>query len=99
MKVKQFIGPFEEGILETGLSEVHFVQIGIERPHGAHYLENTFKIPIIINDNKYSINEYNDILEFENLNLDILKISIPTHDEDNGIELDTRYLIIDIAYE
>lgn len=91
MKTRQFIGPFSIGqSLELDLSDVTYVQIGIEHPHSIPISEESPVTILSINNIDYSITE-KDILEFENLNLSQLSIIIE--------EADNPYFIIDIAYK
>ena len=91
MKAKQFIGPFSaEQSIDLGLSGVTYVQIGIEHPHSIPISESAPTVIISINNTNYCITE-KDILEFEQLDLDQLSITVQ--------EANNPYFIIDIAYE
>lgn len=91
MKAKQFIGPFSTGqSIDLGLSNVTYLQIGIEHPHSIPISEQEPEVILSINNITYSITD-KDILEFEYLNLSNLSIVIE--------EADNPYFIIDIAYE
>lgn len=91
MKTKQFIGPFSVGqLIDLGLSNVTYIQIGIEHPHSVPISEQESTVILLINNVTYAITE-KDILEFENLNLSNLSIVIE--------EANNPYFIIDIAYE
>lgn len=91
MKSKQFIGPFSiNQSLDLGLSNVTYIQIGIEHPHSIPISEKSPTVILSINNIDYAITE-KDILEFENLNLSNLSIVVK--------EANNPYFIIDIAYE
>lgn len=91
MKAKQFIGPFSVGqSIDLGLSGVTYVQIGIEYPYSIPISESVPTIILSINNTNYCITE-KDILEFEQLDLDQLSITVQ--------EANNPYFIIDIAYE
>lgn len=107
MKVKQFIGPFQNGSIPLSFfNGARIVQIGIERPHSPLLFsiwdnENNIlkseeqKIIFSINNGQqsFSLGE-SDILEFENLYTnDIQTIQITTQD------LTNPYLIINVGYE
>lgn len=91
MRAKQFIGPFSAGqSIDLGLSGVTYVQIGIEHPHSIPISESAPTVILSINNTNYCITE-KDILEFEQLDLDQLSITVQ--------EANNPYFIIDIAYE
>ena len=91
MRAKQFIGPFSAGqSIDLGLSGVTYVQIGIEHPHSIPISESAPTAILSINNTNYCITE-KDILEFEQLDLDQLSITVQ--------EANNPYFIIDIAYE
>ena len=91
MKAKQFIGPFSAGqSIDLGLSGVTYVQIGIEHPHSIPISESAPTVILSINNTNYCITE-KDILEFEQLDLDQLSITVQ--------EANNPYFIIDIVYE
>lgn len=91
MKSKQFIGPFTTGqAIDLGLSNVSYLKIGIEHPQSVPISEQNPTTVLSINNVAYAITE-KDILEFENLNLSILSITVE--------EINNPYFIIDILYE
>ena len=91
MRAKQFIGPFSaRQSIDLGLSGVTYVQIGIEHPHSIPISESAPTVILSINNTNYCITE-KDILEFEQLDLDQLSITVQ--------EANNTYFIIDIAYE
>lgn len=91
MYVKQFVGPFNSGPLNLGLTNRKIVQIGIERPHSIPISEDgTQKIILQINEQSFAIGE-SDILEFENLYSSDISITV--------LDTTNPYLILDIAYE
>ena len=104
MKLKQLIGPFTAGPLDLGLSNVKYMQIGIEHPRIFPYAR-TVKIPadspsemfadpvvlLSINDIDFSLTE-KEFLEFENLQLTSCNFVIKN-------SINNPYFIITIAYE
>lgn len=94
MKNLQFIGPFTgDGwrVLATSLTDVTYLQIGVEIPHSTPIqVDADFHIYIRINSTEYVINS-NDILEFAELNMDSIRIEVKNNSN--------PYVIIDVAYE
>lgn len=91
MKSRQFIGPFSnEQLLDLGLSNIKYMQIGAEFPYSVPITEKNPTVVLSINDKDYAITE-KDILEFENMNLSQLPIIIKKAND--------PYIIIDISYE
>lgn len=110
MKVKQFIGPFQNGPISLShFNGARIVQIGIERPHSPllfpiwnnekNILESeNQKIILEFQDNNNNKQSFSlgeaDILEFENLYTNDIQ-RMQIATQD----LTNPYLIINVAYE
>lgn len=90
MKVLQYSAPFQNPII-VNLEGKTYVQIGIECPHSVPFVEKGEQPYVLsINGTRYTLG-YKDILEFENLDFTRLTINI--------LSSNTKYLILNIAYE
>ena len=93
MKTKQFVGPFNNTVLDLNLSSAEIIQIGIECPRGLPWaFDDSIPLPsaaIAVNGEDYIITEA-QILEWENLTLENPTIIVKNT---------SPYVIIDIAYE
>lgn len=90
-------GPFDGSVLNfESLSskgiQLNYLQIGVENPESAPFSKNEeVLISFTLNNISYTLSEQQDILEFSDLNLNELNLTL--------MDYTNPYLIVNVAYE